>query len=244
MVLKASESVTADSDGQVIDSLDVNGEINVTADNVTIKNTRVVGGRGTPGPPDWVIVVRPGADNLRIIDSEISTPKGSAQDIACIFNIGDTSPRTVRADIHDCSAGVSSGAGLIQDSYIHDMSSVTGLSHVVGVASNGGGGMTVRHNTILNQLGQTAAVAFYQDFANQNGNLVVDNLLGGGGYCVYGGDGKMGATSNIRFIGNRFSRKYWPNCGSFGVVASFTVKGPGNIWRGNYWDEDLRAVQS
>ncbi|HST64568.1 MAG TPA: DUF4082 domain-containing protein, partial [Mycobacteriales bacterium] len=98
--LKASRSVTADKTGQVIDGLDITGEINVTASNVTIKNTRVTGGG------DWVVIVRPGAANLRIEDSELQTPAGSPQDIACVLNIGDTRPTILRTDIHGCSAGV------------------------------------------------------------------------------------------------------------------------------------------
>ncbi|MET0931817.1 MAG: right-handed parallel beta-helix repeat-containing protein [Aeromicrobium sp.] len=240
--LTKSGSIDASEDGQVIDGLDVTGEINVTAKNVTIRNTRVTGGRGA-GAADWVVILRPGADNLTIEDSEIRTPEGSDQDIACIFNIGDSRPTITRVDIHACSAGVSSGGGLVEDSYIHDMASVPGLSHVVGVASNGGGGMTVRHNTIFNQYDQTAAIAFYQDFGTQKDNLVEDNLLAGGGYCVYGGAGQSGATSNIRFVDNRFSRKYSPDCGFFGVVASFTLSDPGNAWTGNYWDDTLKPLE-
>jgi len=130
--LKASRSVTADKPGQVIDGLDITGEINVTAANVTIRNTRVTGGG------DWVVVVRDGADNLTIEDSELQTPAGSPQDIACLLNIGDSKPTIRRANIHGCSAGISSGGGLVQDSYIHDMAQIPGLSHDVGVASNGG----------------------------------------------------------------------------------------------------------
>lgn len=240
--LKKSGSIDASKDGQVIDGLDITGEINVTAKNVTIKNSRVTGGRGA-GAADWVVILRPGADNLTIKDSEIRTPAGSAQDIACVFNIGDTKPTISRVDIHGCSAGVSSGGGLVEDSFIHDMAAVPGLSHDVGIASNGGGGMTVRHNTVFNQFDQTAAVAFYQDFGTQKNNLVEDNLLAGGGYCVYGGAGQNGRTSNIRFIDNRFSRKYSPTCGYYGVVASFTLSDPGNAWTGNYWDDTLEPIE-
>src|SRR5262249_36568291 len=200
--LRRSGSVTADKAGQVVDGLDITGEINVTASNVTIRRTRVTGGG------DWVVIVRPTAANLTIEDSELTTPAGTPQDIACVLNIGDTAPHIRRVNIHGCSAGISSGAGLVQDSYIHDMSQVPGLSHDVGVASNGGGGMTVQHNTIFNQLDQTATVAFYQDFGTQQNDLVTGNLLAGGGYCVYGGTGTKGGTANIRFTNNRFSRKY------------------------------------
>ena len=76
----------------------------------------------------------------------------------------------------------------------------------------------------------------------QKNDLVQNNLLAGGGYCVYGGTGTKGATANIRFINNRFSQKYHPNCGYFGVVASFNRNDPGNAWTGNYWDHNLQPV--
>ena len=235
--LRRSSSVTADKAGQVVDGLDITGEINVVAPNVTIRNTRITGGG------DYVIIVRDGADNLTIQDTEIQTPAGTPQDIGCVLNVGSAKPRILRVNIHGCSAGVSSGGGLVQDSYIHDMAQQPGLSHDVGVASNFGGGMSVIHNTILNQLSQTAAVAFYQDFGPQSNDLVQDNLLAGGGYCVYGGTGEKGATSNIRFVDNRFSRKYHPNCGYYGLVADFDRGAPGNVWSGNYWDDTLAEAR-
>jgi hypothetical protein len=234
--LRKSRSVNASRNGQVINRLDITGEINVTAKNVTIKNTRVTGGG------DWVVIMRPGAENLTIRDSELMTPRGTPQDIACLLNIGDGKPTLLRVDIHGCSAGVSSSGGLVRNSYIHGMARTPGLSHDVGVASNGSGGMRVLHNTIFNQFDQTAAVAFYQDFDTQRNNLVRNNLLGGGGYCVYGGTGDRGATSNVRFIGNRFSRKYSHRCGQYGPVADFNRHDPGNVWRDNYWDDTLAAV--
>lgn len=244
VTLRASGSVTASTPGQVIDGLDITGEINVTAPNVTIKNTKVTGGRGA-GAADWVIILRPGATGLTVVDSEFTTPAGSAQDIACIFNIGDGAPTITRVNIHGCSAGISSGGGTVTDSYIHDMAQVPGLSHDVGIASNGGGGMTIRHNTIFNQLSQTATIAFYQDFAPvQKNNLVQDNLIAGGGYCLYGGDGKFGATSNIRFVDNRLSKKFFSGCGSYGIIASFTESNSGNAFTGNYWDENLAPVNN
>jgi hypothetical protein len=235
--LKASGSVSASHKGQIIDGLDITGEINVTADNVVIRNTRVTGGG------DWVVIVRPGVNNLTIQDSELQTPPGTPQDIACVLNIGNAKPRILRANIHSCSAGVSSGGGLVQDSYIHDMAQKPGLSHDVGVASNGTGGMTIIHNTIFNQLEQTAAIAFYQDFDVQKDNLVQDNLVAGGGYCLYGGKGEKGTTSNIRFVNNRLSRKYNKNCGYYGVIASWSENDPGNQWSGNYWDDSLATIK-
>jgi hypothetical protein len=80
-------------------------------------------------------------------------------------------------------------------------------------------------------------VAFYQDFGTQGDNLVEDNLVAGGGYCFYGGSGDRGGTRDIRFLANRLSRKYSPECGHFGVLASFAWSDPGNVFAGNFWDE-------
>ncbi|GAB89088.1 hypothetical protein GORHZ_050_00045 [Gordonia rhizosphera NBRC 16068] len=239
--LISSGSITASREGQVIDGMNVTGEVVVTASNVTIKNSRVTGGRGA-GSADWVIVIRPGVKNLTVADSEILTPPGTAQDIACILNIGDAKPVIRRVNIHGCSAGVSSGGGSVEDSYFHDMSQVAGLSHNVGIASNGGGGMTIRRNTVFNQFSQTAAIAFYQDFSAQSDNLVEDNFVSGGSYCFYGGTGSRGRTSNIRFVNNRLTRHFFPNCGVFGPIASFSIDDPGNLFVGNYWDDNGETV--
>lgn len=241
VVLRPSGSVTADRDGQVIEGLDITGEINVRASDVVIRQTRITGGKEV-GNADWVVVIRPGAENLVIEDSEIRTPAGSEQDIACILNIGDARPTITRVDIHGCSAGVSSGGGLVQESYIHDLAFTPGLSHVVGVASNGGGGLTVRHNTILNTYPQTAAVALYQDFERQADNVIEDNLVAGGSYCFYGGEGDLGAAQDIRIVRNRLSGVFFPQCGRHGPLAAFDHAGPGNVFQGNIWDESGKEV--
>jgi hypothetical protein len=227
----------------VIDGLDITGEIVVTAPNVVIRNTKVTGGRGA-GSSDWVIIIRDNADNLTIQDSEVTTPAGSEQDLACVFNISNSAPKLMRVDIHGCSQGVSSGAGLIEDSYIHDMSQVPGLSHVDSIASNGDGGLTVRHNTVFNQFDQTAAVALFQDFGTQKNDLIENNLIAGGGYSIYGGGGKFGPTSNIKIMNNRFSDKYFKQSGYWGPLAWFTASDTGNAFIGNYWDKDLSPVRS
>ncbi|MCW2759376.1 MAG: hypothetical protein JWO46_3122 [Nocardioidaceae bacterium] len=236
-VLRKSASVNADTPGQVIDGLDITGEINVTAPNVVIKNTRVTASSG-----DWIIIIRPGAANLTIQDSEIMSPAGATVDNACVFNISSEVPIMRRLNIHGCSAGVSSGGGLLEDSYIHDPGFTPGLSHITLVASNGGGGFTIRHNTVLNPYGQTAAVAFYQDFGVQRNDLIENNLLAGGGYVVYGGNGEKGTATNIRFLNNRFSRTFYKTGGYWGYVASFSPANSGNAWAGNYWDETLAAL--
>jgi hypothetical protein len=236
--LKASGSVYADKDGQVIQNLDIHGDINVAAANVVIRNVRVTADDG-----DWVIMIRPGTENLTIKDSEIMSPTGATVDNACILNISDARPRMIRLNIHGCTAGVSSGGGKLRDSYIHDPGFTPGLSHITLVASNADGHFTIKHNTILNPHSQTAAVAFYQDFGPQSDNLVENNLLAGGGYVFYGGNGGYSETHDIRFVNNRLSRIFYNKGGYWGTAASFDVHNPGNEWSGNFWDDTLKPAR-
>jgi hypothetical protein len=134
---------------------------------------------------------------------------------------------------------VQTDSGLIQDNYIHDMGYRSG-DHINGTTSNGGGALlTIRHNTIFNQIDQTDAVSLFEDFGSQHDRVIDDNLLAGGGYTIYGGANPGGAaTSNIRITNNRISRMYYPNGGYYGPVTAFDPQGSGNVWSGNVWDDD------
>src|SRR5260370_21513565 len=72
--------------------------------------------------------------------------------------------------------------------------------------------MTICGNTIFNDLGQTDdinldASGAGQDVANKT---VVNNLLAGGGYSVYGGRSRNRPTSNIVIEDNEFGRLFYP----------------------------------
>ncbi len=64
---------------------------------------------------------------------------------------------------------------------------------------------------------------------------VVDNLLAGGDYSIYGGTAHKDPTSNIVIEDNEFSQLYYPRAGHFGPVAYFDPTGSGNVWSGNVW---------
>jgi hypothetical protein len=72
---------------------------------------------------------------------------------------------------------------------------------------------------------------------------VEDNLLAGGGYTLYAGGGKL-ASTNIRVLNNRFSRRFFPNGGGYAPVAVFDPSGLGNVFSGNIWDETGQSVGS
>ena len=86
------------------------------------------------------------------------------------------------------------------------------------------------------------------DFAPVQNNLIENNLFTGGGgggstICAYGGSsGNDGSkpygnqARDIRFINNVFVRGASGQCGNLGAVKSFDAPRPGNVWRGNTWD--------
>ena len=71
--------------------------------------------------------------------------------------------------------------------------------------------MTIYHNTIFNDLGQTDDITLDapssgRDVANK---IVADNLLAGGGYSIYGGGSRNNPTSNIVIKDNKFGQLYY-----------------------------------
>ena len=152
---------------------------------------------------------------------------------------GDITNPAVRAcNISGGENGVQLSTGVVQDNYIHDPGFLT-ADHTNGINVFGGTDtMLIQHNTVLTSRAQTDAIALFQDNSNGVGeaNKTVDhNLMAGGGYSLYGGDGSQGATSSIVITNNRFSAMYFASGGFFGPFADFTPGGTGNVWTGNTW---------
>jgi hypothetical protein len=223
--------------GTVIDGVDIRADISVEADNVTIKNSRVI----TAG--EWGIIQRENAQGLVVQDSEI---RGNGKDRLqhAIFNLGGAIT-IVRNDMSLVSDALSTSVGLIEDNYLHDPIYFDG-DHTDMIQSNSGPPpgqrLVIRHNTIINTLDQTAAVALFQDFGVQHDALIENNLLAGGGYALYGGAGTKGKSYNIKVIGNVFSREVYRSSGQYGPVAYWDNDGSGNVWQGNVWADTGKPV--
>jgi hypothetical protein len=232
VALRKSESIRVTKDGTVIDGVEVTGYITVEADDVTIRNTRV---RGTKGW--WGILQREGRTGLTVEDSEVFG-NGKQRTQFGILNQGKL--LTVRrVDIHTISNGILTQQGLVEDSYLHDPKYYSG-DHTDMIMSTGppaaGTELVIRHNTVINTLDQTGAIALFQDFGVVRDVTVEGNLLAGGGWSLYAGAGVKGTSSNIKVIDNVFSRRVFPKGGSAGPVSYWDSDGPGNLWRGNRWE--------
>jgi hypothetical protein len=62
---------------------------------------------------------------------------------------------------------------------------------------------------------------------------VARNVLAGGSRALVGGQAP--GSHDIRVLDNKFSRMYYPTCGSDGPVSAFDAAEPGNQWSGNVW---------
>lgn len=229
--------VTVLKPGAVVENLEVHGKLNIKADNVTVRNVRVI------GEGDWSIIQADGASGAVIENCEISGDGKVKAQWGVLNQGGDITVR--RANIHTVSNSVGTDHGLIEDSYMHDFKEYPG-DHVTGPQINGsprkGLTLTIRHNTILNQIAQTSAISIYQDFSRAHDVLIENNLLGGGGYAVYGGVGKFGTPTGIKIIRNVFTRRLFPKGGFWGPVTYFTTKGKGNRFEGNVWEDTGERV--
>jgi hypothetical protein len=233
--------LVVDQPGTVVSGLLVVGRIIVAAPGVAIRNTRVVarlaGGSGA-APCRCAILQSREAPDLLVEDTEIAG--GTAEPME--YGIaGERSGLTVRrAHVYGVQIGISvSSDSIVEDSYIHDLVELgQGPS---GVYTTGGDrNVVVRRNTILNPNSSGAAIMFRVDTGVMAHVLIEGNLLGGGEHAIYPGIGKYGY--DVRVVGNRFSRGFFPDSGLAGPVFGWNRQAPGNLWQDNVWHDSGQPV--
>lgn len=215
-VLKPSGSLQITRDGQVVDSLDVQGTIEVDANNVVIRRTRV-----RAGAP-WLIRVDDGVSGVAVRDSELDG-LGSSDSVG----IGWTGFVAERLDIHSTEDGVrASDRVIVRDSWVHDLTSC-GTCHSDGVQSTGGRHIAILHNTIETPHPATSCILLKGDLSAIDDVLIADNLLDGGAYTVYSVAGKsFGTPTNVSVVNNRFGRRF--------IYGIRDLEGE-VIWSANSW---------
>jgi hypothetical protein len=232
--------VVVDKPGAVLSGLYIPWIVNVTASHVTIKDVKVVAtGQNAVG------IGIENADDVTIEDSTISginTHSGRLMDgIKDVY--GDaTGSRVLNNNISEACTGVQVYQGLIQGNYIHHLGRAF-TDHVNGLTTNGDiHRLLIRHNTIFNHYGQTDAIGLFQDFGVVANVTIDDNLLAGGAYTIYGGEGSKGQPSNIVIKHNRISTRFFRLGGQWGPVAYFNPHARGDAWSGNVWDNTGRPI--
>jgi hypothetical protein len=210
------------------------GTVNVKANNITIKNSKVLGtvsaGYGSQ------------QSGLVLMDVEIDGQRRNPFYSA----IGDHNYTCIRCNVHDSGRGAAVGDNVVvRDSWFHDFYYADG-AHQSAIGSNGGSNNRIEHNTLsCNSGGCSGALVFYGDFAPVKNVVVKNNLLNTtGSYCTYAGSvsGKAyPSASNIQYLDNRFGKTYNSRCGIYGPVTAWSG-GSGNLWSGNAWSDGSGPV--
>jgi hypothetical protein len=220
--LKSVGSFTVKRDGSVLDRLDVDGCLRITASNVTVRRSRIRCAAYFP------IQVTEEARNVLLEDVEIDG-LGDTKTTA----VGSANYTLRRANVHDVGDGPRMGDNtVVEDSWIHDLV-VTKDSHSDGIQSTGGSNIKILHNRIEHPHEQTSCILIGADLDRISDVLVEGNLLNGGNYSVYvGGDKGYG---NIRIVGNRFGRD--------AVYGTHSLQ-PNVMFSGNVWNDTGKPVKA
>ncbi len=139
---------------------------------------------------------------------------------------------------------------LVEDSWLHGQYLQPGQpQHLGGFLSNGGGDVTLRHNTIVCDVedvgdgGCTGDAQIYGDFSELSHFTFERNLFleTPGGFCTSFGynPGKPFGTKPTFIVvkDNVWQRGKNGQCAHFGPTTSFAAGGEGNVWSGNVWDD-------
>ncbi len=207
-----TRTITISAPNTVISCQNITGSLQITAQNVTIKNSIITydgGGADATG----VININDGA-SATIDHVELN---GLNHTHACIWDEGVKgvvaySMVAKNVNCHGTNDGIwswwwpsdqNAGAGsdfIIQDSYLHDFTEKASNGHIDGYQTEGAQNGTITHNTFLmtDVDGGTAnsAISIWDDY-NQGssptglsaGNITVsNNLIAGGGFANYAED--------------------------------------------------------
>jgi hypothetical protein len=221
--LRPSGTVVVTEPGTVIEGLDIAGTLDIRADDVVVRRTRI---RSTGD--DWTVVgIEGGLTGIVIEDCEIDGLGTSGWQDGGTTGIQGEGATVRRCDIHSVGDGMKAGSNTIfENNWVHDLAAA-GEPHYDGFQLDGGAeNVAVRHNTI-SMPDQTGAVNVGNTFGPISGVVIDGNLLAGGTYTVYV-DGKFSddPITGVSVTNNRFG---WHQYGHALVREATLAASSGNI---------------
>jgi hypothetical protein len=227
--------------GANLSGLRIPGNVDVSGNNVTLNNVSItVSGGGDSYGVDLRHTANVTIQHSSIQGTNLTTGR-LGEGIKDIYGDG-TGTKVLYNNIQKTDTAVQIFQGTIQGNYIHNLGMIS-TDHVNGITTNGDTQpLLIQNNTILNKFGQTDTIGLFQDFGLVSSVTINHNLLAGGGYSLYGGEGGQGQSSNIKVTNNQFSTMYFKNGGAYGPVAYFDDQAPGNTWSGNTWSSTGKTI--
>ena len=196
--------MTVTEEGAVIDGLDIIGNVDIKANNVTVQRSRITAGNFYP------VRVYEGFTGFKLLDAEIIGVNAIAN--PCAVGVNGSGVTLVRVDIHDCTDGIHPGSNSsVVDSYIHDLwlgTDAAGvrvvMTHNDGIQLLAGSHFVFEHNRIDIGHHQNAAIFVKSDFGPITDVRIDRNHLDGGSYTVFGGETTAGTVTDVSLTDNVF----------------------------------------
>jgi hypothetical protein len=230
-VLRSSGSITITQGGTatnpvVYENLDVTGRIDIQADYVIIRNTRIK----SPNQTYSILVSGGSNDPSRVVIEDTEMSGG----IGC--GIGGTGFTLRRSEIYGTGAdGINPYSdAVIEANWIHGIA-VPGLHsapHADGIQMTKGSNVVIRGNFIdipidSGMASSNSAIFLKSDMGPISNITIENNWLNGGNYTIYSlAANGNGAPTGVRVVNNRFGRDYRYALSSFGGPVTTS----GNVW--------------
>jgi hypothetical protein len=232
-------------DGQVYSNMRVKGTLAITACNVTLRNVEVDSGEPFTGDntPDLFAIWLQESATCGVTLDHVSTITASAPNVyvTTSVRVARGGPVTItNSKLIGAQLGILGvTSGTVRGNYIELGKNMRG-DHNDAIQGDGSSNLTIDHNTLLNPNDQTSALALYTEFGNNKNITVSNNLMAGGGYTCYCGDGATdndgnpARAVNVSIVNNVFWRRYYGDSGSFGSARAYNPAGGGR-WAGNVY---------
>lgn len=223
---------TISTAGTVIDGKIINSDIRVTADNVTIKNSRITGG-------GYYVVNSTASSGVRLIHNEISSSTGGYKYIGVLGKYELICGNYIHGFENPIS--MYQGGATIQANVIDRLDSPDGGAHYDGIEVYGGGNYRIWGNNIsMTDVSgawrtETGAINISDDSSVIDNVEVNGNWLGGGSFTIYVDDKFAYSISNVKITNNTFYGTPPNGRAAFGTML---IRTPGTVTvnSGNKWE--------
>lgn len=233
-ILIDSKSISITKDNTVLENVNVNGYINIRANNVTIRNFKVTATPGTYYP----IRIFEGYKNIVLEDGEVD---GGGCSLANILGFNYTARRL---NIYNAGAdglkGISSTN--IEGCWVHHLGRLEG-AHADGIQISRGSNFKIIGNNFDMPVNtpdtlSNAAVFIKSDLEDISNVLVESNWMNGGNYTVYSENKSRNAstkykTDDVKIINNKFGRDF-----KYGIKNINDA----TVWKDNIWEDSQMPV--
>ncbi len=220
--------MTITTAGTVIDGKIITGSLVISANNVTIKNSRI-------HATGYYGITSDGPTNTRIIYSELYAQTGDTQYVGLVasntFFCGNY--------VHGFENALTIGANnMIQANFIEKLGSPEASPHYDGIEIYSGNNSKIYGNNILmtNKSGgwllDTGAINITPTWSSISGVIVHGNWLGGGSYTLNLDEQGGYSLTNLTVTNNRWYGSAPKGYAAFGPIRdpSLITTNSGNVW--------------